>query len=196
MKENNSKKIESIDSVVVSSGVLSELLGVTDRRIRQLQEEGILDKESRGRYNLVSSIKNYIIHLKTNNDLKDNKNDEFLNYDKERALHEKTKREIAELKLAAMKGEMHNSEDVMRVMNDMLASFRSKILSMPSKLAPMLIARNDMSVIQELIKKEAIEALEELSNYDPALFYGEDYIDLSDNEAEIALEHDVGDEDV
>ncbi|ARE87257.1 Phage terminase large subunit (GpA) [Clostridium formicaceticum] len=63
----------------------------------------------------------------------------------------------------------------------MLTSFGSKILAMASKPAPALIARDDIGIIQELIKKECFEVLDELSSYDPAAFYGEDYIDVCDD---------------
>ncbi|AOY76791.1 hypothetical protein [Clostridium formicaceticum] len=109
MNEINTKKIESVDSVTVSSGVLADLFSLTDKRVRQLSEEGILVKVKRGRYSLADSVKNYIIHIKTNQDIQDSKNEAELDLEKEKALHEKTKREITELKLAAMRGEMHHS---------------------------------------------------------------------------------------
>jgi phage terminase Nu1 subunit (DNA packaging protein) len=186
--QSSSKKIDSIDNIIVSCSVLENLFNLSDRMIRMLAEDGIITKEKRGRYNLVESVKKYIIHIRANNEFKEIKTDEVLNKDREQALHERVKREIAELRLAAMKGNMHRAEDVERVMNDMLASFRSKILALPSKLAPILIARDDISQIQLLIKKEVFEVLEELSVYDPQKFYSEEYIDASDDDSDITVD--------
>lgn len=180
----NTKKVESVESVVVTSSVLADIFQLTDRRVRQLAEEGILSKVSRGRYSLVESVRNYVIHLKTNNDLKEDTKDKEIDYDMEHALLERAKREKVELELAAMRGQMHYSEDVERVMNDMLSNFRSKLLALPTRAAPMLIARNDIGDIQELLYKEVLEVLKELSNYDPEEFYNEKYIEIEDESIE------------
>ncbi|MBE1306022.1 hypothetical protein G4W71_18630 [Clostridium botulinum] len=179
-----SKKIENVDSVTVSSSVLADIFGLTERRVRQLAEEGIIVKIKRGRYDLSSSVRNYIIHLKTNNDLKEDKTDKEIDYDMEHALLERARREKVELELAAMRGQMHNSEDVERVMNDMLSNFRSKLLALPTKASPMLIARDDIGTIQEILHNKMLEVLNELSDYDPEEFYNDQYIDIEDDELE------------
>ncbi|MBA4510212.1 hypothetical protein H1057_19600 [Clostridium sporogenes] len=178
-----SKKIQNVDSVTVSSSVLSDIFGLTERRVRQLAEEGIIVKIKRGRYDLSSSVRNYIIHLKTNNDLKEDKTKE-IDYDMEHALLERARREKVELELAAMRGQMHHSEDVERVMNDMLANFRSKLLALPTKASPMLIARDDIGTIQEILHNQMLEVLQELSNYNPEEFYNDQYIDIEDDNLE------------
>ena len=44
-----SAKVTNIDTITVSASVLGELFSVTDRRIRQMAEEGIVDHETGGR---------------------------------------------------------------------------------------------------------------------------------------------------
>ena len=180
MEENN-KKIEDVNSVVVSSTVLADLFGLTDRRIRMLADEGVIKKTGRGRYNLQENIKSYIVYLKANQNLKEKNNDDELDPDIERALLTRRQREKLDLEIAAMRGEMHYSKDVERVMNDMLANFRAKIIAMPTKVAPLLIARNDISEIQELLQREFFEALQELSCYNPQNFYNDKYIEIDED---------------
>ncbi|RII32841.1 hypothetical protein D2A34_21835 [Clostridium chromiireducens] len=181
--DDKNKKIEDVNSVVVSSTVLADMFGLTTRRIRMLADEGIIHKTSRGRYNLQENIKSYIVYLKANQDLKEKiVDDDRLDPDEERALLTRRQREKLELELAAMKGQMHFSNDVERVMNDMLANFRAKIIALPTKIAPILIARNDISEIQEMLQREFFDVLTELSCYDPALFYNEKYIELEEEE--------------
>lgn len=188
MDKNQSKKIEKVDNVTVASGVLAELFGLTDRRVRQLAEEGIIKKVARGRYDLSESVRNYIVHLKTNNDLKEDKSEKEIDYDMEHALLERAKREKVELELAAMRGNMHHSQDVEKVMNDMLANFRAKILNLPSKAAPRLVLKEETSYIQDILQDEVLEALQELSNYDPLKFYSDKFIELDEDD-----ENSVGD---
>lgn len=164
-----------------STAQLSEILGLTPRRVQQLAEDGVLVKAARGKYKAVESIQNYIQTLQDQSG-----RDGEIDYFKERAYHEKAKREKAELELAVMRGEIHRSEDVKGVMNDMVAAFRSRILSIPSKLAPQLVGRTDLPLIQDLLSREAHEALSELANYDPAAFYkrNADYVGLIGDDEE------------
>lgn len=191
---SNLKNMDSVEDLVVSSTVLGKILNLSERRIRQLAELGTFEKIKRGQYKLVDNIQKYIIFLKTNSEANEIENKSELDYEKEKALHERVKREQDELRLAAMKGSMHKSEDVERVMNDMLSNFRSKLLGLPSKVAPMLLARNEIGEIQDLIQKEVLETLQELAAYDPATFYNEDYIEF-DEEIDSELEIEKSGED-
>lgn len=184
-KNNQSLKTTDISGVTVSAQVLGQIIGVTDRRIRQLAEENILIRVSKGRYNLLDSIKNYILTLKVamESDMNENPDGE-LNLEEEKALHERIKRHISELKLQTMTGELHKSSDVERVMTDMLVSVKTKLLAMPSKLAPILVSRNDIGYIKEVLNKEVLEALNELKDYDPKDFYSDEYVDTEGDDYE------------
>ncbi|MFY0545466.1 hypothetical protein [Brevibacillus sp. H7] len=165
--------------IVFSAKQLSEILNLTPRRIQQLAEEGIMVKASRGKYKAIDSIQRYIQLLQE----KKGDSDE-VDYFTERALHEKAKREKAELALAVMKGDLHRSKDVEMVMNDMIAAFRARILAIPTKLAPQMQGLKELAAIRDLLTREMIEALTELSEYDPQVFYAksEDYVELNDDE--------------
>lgn len=181
MTASSLQNIDNVQSMVVSSSTLGKILNLSERRIRQLAEVGVVEKVKRGQYKLIDNIQRYIMYIKTNDEASDIESDNKLDLDREKALYERVKRKQAELKLAAMKGTMHESKDVERVMSDMLANFRSKVLGIASKVAPMLVARDNITEIQNLIQKECFEALSELSEYNPADFYSEDYIDLDDD---------------
>lgn len=176
-------KFDSVEHVTVSSSVLANLFGLSTRRIRQLEGEGIINKVARGKYSLQENIKSYITFIKTTVDLKENKSEETkVDYDEEHALLEKAKREKAELEVAAMMGKIHISEDVERVMNSMLSNFRSKVLALPSRAAPSLITLTSIVDIQEILQNEVLDVLHELSDYSPSEFYSEKYIDIKDYE--------------
>ena len=180
--ETDSAKVTNIDSITVSAAVLGDLFGVTDRRIRQMAEEGIVARAAKGRYKLVESIKNYLLTLKlaaegVGVELADGE----INFDEEKALHERVKRHISELKI--MKGELHKAEDVETVMMDMLVAFKTKIMGIPSKVAPILENR-DAAFIKDRLTKEVIEALNELKDYDPKAFYSDEYVEESEGEYE------------
>lgn len=177
------RNVTNISAVTVNASVLGELLGVTDRRIRQLAEEGILIRAAKGRYKLAESIKNYILTLRiANQDSEEKIYGETLDLDVEKAKHEVVKIQMSELKLQLMKGQMHKSEDIRAVMCDMLTAFRSRLMNHPAKSAPVLANMYDAGQIQSYLEKEMMDALLEFRQYDPKEFYNEDYIGIGDGE--------------
>lgn len=177
-QETESAKVTDIDSLTVSAAVLGNIFGVTDRRIRQMAEEGIIVRAAKGRYNLVDSLKNYILSLKLAVDSNDSGE---LNFEEEKALHERVKRHISEMKLQTMKGELHKADDVRHVMTDMLSSFKTRMMNIPAKVAPVLEDR-DAGYIKERLTSEVTEALNELKDYNPADFYSDEYVEGEDDE--------------
>ena len=172
------EKTTDLSQVAVAAGVLSKMLGISDRRIRQLADEGVIIRVSQGRYNLEKSIKGYVLNLKIANSSKEQfRLDDELDLEKEKAKHERVKRQMDEMKLSLMRGRMHKSEDVEAVMTDMLANFKARCLNLPAKLTPQLVSRDDKGYIMSLLTDEINQALQELAEYDPAEFYSDDYIE-------------------
>ncbi len=182
--ETGSAKVKNIDSITVSAIVLGDLFGVTDRRIRQMAEEGTVVRAAKGRYKLVESVKTYLLTMKlaaegAGIELVDGE----INLEEEKGLHERVKRHISELKLQIMKGEVHKADDVETVMMDMLAAFKTRIMGIPSKVAPALENR-DAAYIKDKLTAEVTEALNELKDYNPKAFYSEEYVEESGGEYE------------
>ncbi|MDD7611611.1 MAG: hypothetical protein PUJ82_11900 [Spirochaetales bacterium] len=177
------RNVDSMDTITVSAKVLGEICGIGDRQIRNLAEEGIMCKNSHGKYLLLKSVKNYIITLKVakagqnvESDL-----DQELDLDTEKAKHEHVKLQIAEIKLAMIQGKAHKSEDVERVITDMFEKFRSKLQAMPAKLAKKLEGKDRID-IQNILQSDINSALEELAAYNPAIYYSDEYIDIGEDE--------------
>ncbi|EGW39175.1 hypothetical protein [Desulfosporosinus sp. OT] len=157
--------MSEVKKSTVGTSELALVLGLTDSRIRQLERSGIITKIGRGRYELASAVQGYCSYLK-----EAATQTEGLS---EKDLLDRTRRKKIELEIQIMQGELHRAEDVRRVMNDMLGSFRARCLSIPHKLAPQLVAQTDLPIIQAAIKKDIYEALTELSDYDPRVFYSQ-----------------------
>ncbi|MFD2077177.1 hypothetical protein [Geobacillus jurassicus] len=178
-------------TIEVSTSELAEIFGLSDRRIRQLEKEEALVKISRGKYDLKASVQRYIAFIKEQAE----KTEEELDLTKEKTLLTRANRQKVELELQIMRGELHRSEDVRRVMNNMLSAFRARVLAIPSKTAPRLLAQTDLAVVQDIIKKEVYEALQELSEYDPHVFYAQskDKLAIGMDETEEGSEEVGGD---
>lgn len=176
------KNADDMSSVTVSAQRMGDILGVGDRMVRYLAEEGVLKRNSHGKYLLVASVKNYILTLKISKPTaaETEKSEGPLSWEDEKAKHEKLKRQITDLKLQVLKGHLHKSEDVERVVNDMLAKFKSKMEAMPAKLARKLEKKSKTQIL-EILQNEIRSALEELSEYNPSDYYSDDYIEIEDD---------------
>lgn len=146
---------------------LATVLGLTVRRIQQLTATGELTKAEKNEYDLAKSVQDYVSMLKQSR----GGNKEVDALTEERTLLTRTKRKIEETKLEIIRGEVHRSEDVEAVMNNMLMRFKGKLLSMPVRLAPMVIGVDNLPQLQDIIEDAVLECLAELSSYDPQEFY-------------------------
>ena len=88
-------KTTDISAITVNSATLEKMIGVSDRRIRQLAEEGIVVRAAKGRYKLKDSIMNYILTLKVAMEAAGTDSpDGELDLEEEKAIHERVKRHI------------------------------------------------------------------------------------------------------
>lgn len=183
MSETAKTKLD--ERTIVNTKAIAKMFNMTERNVRYLVEEGIIARVAHGRYDLNDTVSRYVTFLKMSYDgIDENKVMESLEY--ERWLHEKAKREKAEIELAHIKREMHKADEVERVLNHMVMAFRSKMLSLPSKSALLLASKDDPKVIEALLERDINEALNELANYDPSMFFTEDV----EEELEIVGEED------
>lgn len=169
----------------VSTAELSEILGLSSRRIQQLTKEEALVRISHGVYDLPASIQSYLEYIK-----EQSKTGEELSKVTEEILLVRAKRIKAELDLDIMQGNVHRSEDVEAIMNDMLASFRAQLLVLPNKVAPLIIAQTEVEIIKTIIKKYVNEALQELADYEPGMFYAKSKNKITDEDEEIKVAED------
>lgn len=176
----STSSIEDVSKILVPSAVLEQLFGVKDRMIRELADRGILKRDSKGKYFLMESVKSYVIMLKASKGGRIITEDGELNLDEERAKHEFIKRQITEIKLQLIKGQVHKAEDVEAVMTDMLEKFKSKMISIPPRLATQMEGEDKLE-IQRILTTEINEALMELSDYNPVDFYSDEHIEISDD---------------
>lgn len=156
----------------VSQTQLGKILEVSQARINQLIDEEIVlrDESSKGgAVLLIDSLKNY--YLSKNAATDDNGNS--VNFWKEKGLHERAKRKMAELKLRERKGELYEAETVENVLFEITTNFRNKLLGLPSKFSAQLEGK-PKEKINVILTEEIERCLEELSrNYTSADFKAE-----------------------
>lgn len=140
-----------------TSKVVAQWLCLTERRVRQLRDEGVIVEERPGLYELQPTVARYITYI-------GGAGKETLT--NERMKLTRAKREAAELENELRKGEVHRTEDIERGIKSMFLNIRSRFLALPAKLSPTLatMGGNQTGIFDEL--KQAIdEILEEMSDY-------------------------------
>jgi phage terminase Nu1 subunit (DNA packaging protein) len=159
-------------SPTVPVGTLAKLFNLTDMRVQQLSKMGVTMRAAHGRYELWPSIKGYISYLQERAGVKAATSnaegeDDGGDYNRHRARLYRSKADQSEIQVALIRATVHESEAVAKVWDDMIANARSKLLSMPVKLAPRLEGVMDRKEIKAVMEAAIYEALNELSTYDP-----------------------------
>ena len=161
-----------IKKITVTQRQIAAAIGITPARVNQLIKDDVIVRDEDnpgGAVLLYESVKRFWSGQKSD----ESGIEAELDLTRERAKHEKTKREIAELKLAKMEHRAYSARTVELVLTEMLSNLRTQLLGMPSKLAPQLEGK-PRGQIYEIMTRELEERLSELSEYTPELFTGEE----------------------
>ncbi len=148
----------------VSTSELACVLGITGRRIRQLSEDGQLEKQGQGRFNLADSVQRYISFQSR----------ETVDEDERKMIQAKqsaevtlkaSKAKIAKLEADELAGNMHRSEDVAAMTADLIYTIRSSLMALPGRLAVDVSAAQSPAEASEIIRKEVSLVMKELASY-------------------------------
>ena len=141
---------------------ISKLLKLSERRIQQLAKDNIIPKAERGKYDLVSSVHGYVDFLKakaggdfTAEEVLKNKNKLL-----------KAKAEIAEIEKQKATGELIPKEEVKRTWLELVHKIKQKLLSIPNKVAPVVVTVKNISEIKLILQDKLYEALYEITSDD------------------------------
>lgn len=170
------KVSKDLKKLTTTQTEMARALGISQQRVSQMLKEDIMVRDKSGAVLVIESLKNFY-NVRTS----DGGDGEELDLNVEKAKHERTKREIAELKLAMMEGKVYSARTVELVLTEMLSNLRTQLLGLPSKLAPQL-EKKKKEKIYEVMTKEIEEKLAELSEYTPEMFTSEEIMETSDNE--------------
>lgn len=148
-----------LSEATTTQAKLARYLGVSKAYMSQLAEEGNIlvkdESDERGKIFAFDSLKNYLLLKKSGK--------EGVNYFKEKGLHERVKREQAEIKLAQMKGELYEAATVEQAMIEIVTTLRTHLTALPAKLSTQLEMKTREEIYQTLTR-EIEDRLEELSH--------------------------------
>ena len=167
------------ENQIIKVTELAKLLGITDRHLRNLANEKIIKKTEKGKYLFLESVHGYIEYIESKNDVDLNLKDEKI---KEEIKRIQKDTELKGLKIKELRNQLHSANIIEKVMTSSLVNLKGRLLSLSNRLAPQLIALDNLGEIQEVIQDSIIEALEELSEYNPEMFKNKNFIEEDDEE--------------
>lgn len=143
-----------------TSKAVAAWLGVTDRRVRQLRDEGVLPETKPGLWELRPTVTRYINYLRKGSD--------DLNAERTKLTAEK--RKAAERENRIQEGMVHKTADIERALATLCLNIRGRFLAIPAELAPELAnLGGQREKIFDALRGAIREALEELSDPSVAL---------------------------
>ena len=168
---------------IIKGTQLAEILGISERHLRRLASEKVVVKSGQGKYLLIDSVKNYIEYLESKNDVDDDLKNKKI---REEIGYLKTRDKKENIKIKILEGDLHESDDVKKVMNNVVAGFKGQLKSLPYKLAPLVIGIDNLGELQEIITDNVNLVLSELSTYDKNKFLkNKEYVKSDDADEEI-----------
>ena len=82
-----------------------------------------------------------------------------------------------------MEGDLHEADDVKKVMNNVIGGFKGQLRSLPYKLAPLVIGIDNLGELQEIISDNVNLLMTELAEYDRSKFLkNKEYVKNDDEE--------------
>lgn len=148
--------------VLVNKHKLQQILGKDHKTILKLQKEGMpVEKEgARGQSHTFDTAKviDWLVNRASGRD----------RLEEARIRHTLAQAEKVELEIEELRGDLISLDKMKGMWGNVLATFRARILSMPSRLTPLIVTHKDPKQIEKVIKDSCNEALNELSQYDPS----------------------------
>lgn len=140
----------------VTDRELAALVGLTDRRIRQLATEGKLVRVARNKFRLADAMRVLLDEAAENN--------EGSELQKERLRKLRAEASLAELTLARERGLVALLSEFERVQASRWATVRANVMQVPTRAVLQLLGCTDESEFKAKLKAELILALKTAAN--------------------------------
>jgi phage terminase Nu1 subunit (DNA packaging protein) len=137
-------------------------LGISEKHFGDLLRQGVFEKQGRGFYNFDECRAQYLKHLREIAHRKAQSGE--LNLTEERARLAREQADAKEMENAIARGELVHIEDVAKQFERGLERARTKLLAIPSKVAPEVHACATAKEVQAIIERNIVEALSELAD--------------------------------
>ena len=149
---------------IVSLSEMAVVLGLTTRRIRQLVEEGVIVTTGENQYPLAEAVQAYVKFLSKNIPSEDDVKVEKAKRAAEVKL-KMAKADRAKMETDELRGNMHRSEDVRAITEDILYAIRNGLNALPGRMAMDVANCESAAEAYEVMKREVHALMREIAEY-------------------------------
>ena len=134
---------------------LARILDLSQRRVTDLVKLGLIPRPNGAGYDLATCVRGYIRFLRSKSG----------NLTDERARLTKAQATMMEVKLRAHEGELLDAGLIEQNWGNLLATFRTRLLTLPRKFGSHFSQETNAVVIETLLDDAIRQALQELAEY-------------------------------
>ena len=153
---------------IISARVLARLIKLSERRIQQLVKEGVLTRESNGKYPMVENIHRYIdyIGIRSRQQTDDELDQVDLNatYKKEKIRLTKAQADYEEIKAKLATNQVIDVAQLELALANVFGLIQSKLLVVPERVENELIGETDKDKFHKILLEEIKEAMYEVTD--------------------------------
>ena len=169
-KEAASEKEPAPKVKLVGIEELAKLVDVDERRIQQIEQEGVIKSEPKAnnkekrKYDFAKSIVALVRYYRKKADSRRSGDSKEMEEEKLRQLA--AKRELEEMKVLRARGELHHTDDIKRIFGAIFSRVHTGFESFPLGLAPKIAGKTNIMEIAGEIKTHLDKILYEITEYD------------------------------
>tara|TARA_R100000152_G_C6677010_1_gene111851 strand:- start:113 stop:676 length:564 start_codon:yes stop_codon:yes gene_type:complete len=141
----------------ISAEQFARISNLSDQRHRQLAKMGYFPPPIKGQYQMEPALQGIIRYLRD----QAAKSENTLEQEKLKKLT--AERQLAELLLATKRGEALDAAAVFKTWENMLVTFRQKLLAMPAQLSPRVAFLKTQDEVETALEREVNDYLIDLS---------------------------------
>ena len=159
-------KPQSVADAVVNAADLGRVLGISRATIANLATDGVLPRADRGLFNLSACVQAYIRHKLVSAGAADVATKSLV---AERSRLAKLRADAAERDARVEAGELVDVADIEAAWLNVVSVARSRVLLIPTKVAPRIITLKTAAEAKALLQKEINVALAGIAAASPAV---------------------------
>ncbi|WP_424138654.1 hypothetical protein [Roseomonas chloroacetimidivorans] len=149
---------------VISAATLGSIIGVSERRIRELRDEGVIPDDGAGRYVLGDAVRAYCAHIRPAAGKAAGGGSEAAeDLDANRARESRLRGDRLELINAQLRAELVPAAEMEAVVGTVFDAVRGKMLAVPSRAAPVLVGEKTALGIQDKLTEIVHDACGDLA---------------------------------
>lgn len=163
MRRGSAADIEAIE---LTGGQLGRILGISERRVRELRDQGTISDLSTGGYSL-EAVTEYCAHMRPASGRAAAGGSEGAgDLDAARIRLLTAQADAREMLNEQMRGEAVLAEDMESVVGSVLDGVRSKVLAVPTKAAPHLVGMTNLAEVRDKLTELIHAACEDIAATD------------------------------